>query len=77
MKNNINETELNILNNTQKPHIIGKIFYYIIKGILETIYIITCIICTTIEVIAWILTFGTATRTLKKYKRGKRTKRWY
>ena len=76
MKNNINETELNILNNVKKPSIIGiigNIIYYILKGILEAVYIITCVICTTIEIIAWILTIGTATRTMLKRKR----KRWY
>lgn len=75
MKNNINETELNILNNTKKPSIIGiigSIIYYILKGILETIYIITCIICTTIEVITWILTLGLATKTITRRKH----KRW-
>ena len=73
--NNINEAELNILNDTKKPSIIGiigKVMYYILKGILETIYIITCIVCTTIEVITWILTIGTATRTITRRKRKRR-----
>lgn len=76
MKNNINETELNILNNTSKKsifHYIGTGIYYTFKIILELIYIITCIICTTIEIIAWLLTLGTATKTILKRKR----KRWY
>lgn len=71
MKNNINELEF--LNNKQKRPIlatIGKVIYYILKGILETVYIITCIICTTIEIIAWILTFGTVYKvTRRRYKR--------
>lgn len=73
---NINEIELNMLNDKKKASIIGtigKAIYYIIKGILETVYIITCIICTTIEVISYILTIGTATRTIHKRRR----KRWY
>lgn len=76
MKSNINETELNMLNNTTKKTIfyyIGTGIYYTFKIILEAIYIITCIICTTIEVLAWLLTLGTATRTILKRKR----KRWY
>ena len=75
MKNNINETELNMLNNTKKTPIIGiigSIIYYILKGILETIYIITCIICTTTEVITWILTLGLATKTITRRKRKRR-----
>lgn len=75
MKSNINETELNMLNNTKKPSIIGaigNIIYYILKGILEAVYIVTCIVCTTIEVIAWALTLGTATKTILKRKH----KRW-
>lgn len=73
---NINETELNMLNNKSKKsifHYIGAGIYYTFKIILELIYIITCIICTTIEVIAWVLTLGTATKTILKRKR----KRWY
>ncbi len=73
---NINEIELNMLNDKKKASIIGtigKVIYYILKGILEAVYIITCIICTTIEVITWILTIGTATRTIHKRRR----KRWY
>ena len=75
MKKNINETELNLLNNTTKKsifHYIGTGIYYTFKIILETVYIITCIICTTIEIIAWLLTLGVATKTI--YKR--RRKRW-
>lgn len=74
MKSNINELELNILNNAKKPSVIrtiGNIFYYILKGILETIYIITCVVCTAIELITWLLTIGTATRTITR-----RRKRW-
>lgn len=73
---NINELELNMLNNTKKPSIIGtigKVIYYILKGILEAVYIITCVICTAIEIISYILTIGTATRTIHK----RRHKRWY
>lgn len=73
---NINELELNMLNDKKKASIIGtigKAIYYIIKGILEAVYIITCVICTTIEVISYILTIGTATRTIHKRRR----KRWY
>lgn len=73
---NINEMELNALNNTSKKsifHYIGTGIYYIFKIILEAIYIVTCIICTTIEVIAWTLTLGTATKTIVRRKR----KRWY
>lgn len=76
MKSNINETELNMLNNTTKKsifHYIGTGIYYTFKIILEAVYIITCIICTTIEVLAWLLTLGTATKTIFKRKR----KRWY
>lgn len=80
MRNNINELELNMLNNTSKKSIFYYIkitMYYTFKVILEAVYIMTCIICSFIEIICYILTFGTATRTLKKYKRGKRMKRWY
>lgn len=76
MKNNINETELSMLNNTTKKSIfyyIGTGIYYTFKIILELIYIITCIICTTIEIITWILTIGTATKTITRRKH----KRWY
>lgn len=75
MKSNINELELSMLNDKRKASIIGvigKAIYYILKGILETIYIITCIICTIIEVTTWILTIGVATRTITRRKR----KRW-
>lgn len=77
MKNNINELELNMLNNKSKKsifHYIGTGTYYTFKIILETIYIITCIICTTIEIITWILTLGIATRTMTRRKR--KHKRW-
>lgn len=73
---NINEIELNILNDKKKASTIGtigKVIYYILKGILEAVYIITCVICTTIEVISYILTIGTATKTIHRRKR----KRWY
>lgn len=76
MRSNINETELNMLNNTTKKSIfyyIGTGIYYTFKIILEAVYIITCVICTTIEIISYILTIGTATRTILKRKR----KRWY
>ncbi len=72
---NLNETELNLLNNKSKKSIfyyIGTGIYYTFKIILELIYIITCVICTTIEVLAWLLTLGTATRTILKRKH----KRW-
>lgn len=72
---NINEIELNMLNNKSKKsifHYIGAGIYYTFKIILELIYIITCVICTTIEVISYILTIGTATRTIHKRRR----KRW-
>lgn len=76
MKNNINETELNILNNKSRKsilHYIGIIIYCIFKIILEAVYIIVCFICSIIEGICWILTFKTGVKTL--YKKGKRTKR--
>lgn len=75
MKSNVNELELNMLNNTSKKsifHYIGTGIYYTFKIILETVYIITCIVCTTIEIIAWVLTLGTAAKTILKRKR----KRW-
>lgn len=78
MKSNINELELNILNNVSNKekktifHYIGTGIYYTFKIILEIIYIITCIICTTIEAIAWVLTLGVAAKAITKRKR----KRW-
>ncbi len=72
MKNNINELELNILNNTTKKsifHYIATAIYYTLKIILEAVYIITCIICTTIEIIVWMLTLGTATKTVIRRKK--------
>ena len=75
MKSNVNELELNILNNASKKsifHYIGTGIYYTFKIILEIIYIITCIICTTIEAIAWVLTLGVAAKTITRRKR----KRW-
>ena len=73
---NINETELNILNNTTKKSKANPIWtgiYYTFKIILEAVYIAVCIVCTTIEVLAWILTLGTATKIITK----RRYKRWY
>ena len=74
MKNSINQIELNLLNNKQKRPIlatIGMIIYYILKIALEIVYIITCVICKIIEVIAWTFTIGTAFKVTarKRYKR--------
>ena len=68
MNNNINETEQNFLNDSNKnkksnKNIILKIIYYSLQSFLFLVYFITCVFCTFIETIFFIGFLGTATKT--------------
>lgn len=75
MKRNINEIEFNLLNNKSKKtpfYYITTILYYIFKIILEIIYILTCFVCSIIEIICWLFTIRTATKTMFKKRKKRR-----
>lgn len=76
---NINKKEFEYLNdiqNSKKPHTLGRIANTssnILKGLLWFIYGMTCIICTTIEVITW--TF--CILTIPHRRKRRRKKGWF
>lgn len=75
MKKNktINELEFDLLNGRQKPEKQWQLYLYnIIKWILYIIYIATCIVCSIIELLIWILSLGNVAMDIHKTNKKRR-----
>jgi hypothetical protein len=74
-----NKKEFEFLNNIQdnkKAPLMGQvinILYNIVKGFMWFVYGLTCVICTTIEIITWIFCILTIPRRRKR----RRKKGWF